>query len=195
VLDSLYDWLACSDSVDRADLIFALAGRESRKAYALELFSQGKGKEVLVSVGRYEMRRFAALSWPASLDLVQLVAALPPPQRHLFVHHADGRSETHFVRRGRFGTWSEIRALAIWLQARPDVVSLLIVSSAAHLRRVRLCCEAMLPRSVRFRLSSVNADGPYLTRDRWWHNSETRDIVVFELPKLLLYWVLLRFRS
>jgi hypothetical protein len=49
----LYDWLACADSVADGDLIFAVAGRQSRKMFALELFSQGHAPKLLLSVARF----------------------------------------------------------------------------------------------------------------------------------------------
>lgn len=54
----LYDWLACVDPIGDADLIFALAGRHSRKVHALELFSLGRTPTLLLSVDRFEIRRF-----------------------------------------------------------------------------------------------------------------------------------------
>ena len=192
ILRFIYDWLSLEDSLDEADLVFALAGRESRKAYALLLFSQGKGKRLLLSVGRYEIRRFAVLPWPAPLNLPEAVAGVPPPIRHSFVTFGEGGSAIQLIKPGSLGTWSEIGALAEWLKSRQRVHNILIISSGSHLRRVRLCCRALLPKAVNYKVRAVVEDGPFLCRDFWWRDPKSRAIVLAEFPKLLLYWTLLQ---
>ena len=143
-------------------------------------------------MGRYEIRRFAWLDWPVPVDLMQAVADVPPPKRHLFVSYSGEESEFQLVPLGPLGTWTEIQALAGWLRSHQDVRSLIIVSSGAHLRRVRLCCKVFLPSHISFRLSAVDQDGPHLRREFWWRDRKSRDIVLSEFPKLVLYWSLLQ---
>src|SRR3984893_6468489 len=167
-LRRLYDWLACADSVGDGDLIFAVAGRQRRKMFALELFSQGRAPKLLLSVARFEIRRFAKLPLPVSLDLLSIAAPIPAPVRHFFVSFEAGKSAVEFVRlRGRFGTLREIQAFAAWLKDRPNINSVLVVSSASHLRRVRLCCRAFLPRRLQFRMLADPDENP-LEWDQWW---------------------------
>jgi hypothetical protein len=192
LLIRLYDWLACADPVCDAELIFAPAGRQSRKIYALELFAAGRAPALLFSVGRFEIRRFADLSWPVPLDLLQIAAPVQPRKRHLFVTYSDRESAVEFIRPGKFGTLREIYALTAWLAAHRDTNSVLIVSSASHLRRVRMCCRSLLPASIQFRLLAVSNDGPFLGRETWWREKTARVIVLWELPKLLVYWSLLQ---
>jgi hypothetical protein len=191
LLARVYDWLACADPVGHGDLIFALAGRQSRKIFALELFAAGRAPALLLSVGRFEIRRFADIAWPVRLDLLQVVAEVPAPKRHLFVTYSDRESSVDFVRPGKFGTLREILALAAWLGTHRDTNSLLIISSASHLRRVRMCCRNLLPASIQFRLLAVENDGPFLARETWWQEKTARMIVLWEFPKLLVYWSLL----
>jgi hypothetical protein len=187
----LYDWLACADSVADGDLIFAVAGRESRKMFALELFSQGRAPRVLLSVARFEIRRFAKLPLPVSLDLLSIAAPIPAPARHFFVSFETAKSTVEFVKlRGRFGTLREIQAFAAWLKDRPNINSVLVVSSASHLRRVRMCCRAFLPRRLQFRMLAVPNENP-LEWDQWWRHREARVMVLGEPIKLLLYSVVL----
>ncbi len=191
LLMRLYDWLTCSDPVGHADLIFALAGRGSRKVFALELFSQIRAPRLL-SVGRFEIRRFARLPpVPLPLDLLQIAAPVSPPDRHFFVSFNNGEVEVGRVPRGRFGTLSEIRALAAWLNEHRDVSSLLVVSSATHLRRVRMCCRALLPRRIQILVLGVPNEHPYLKRDRWWQSPTARALVISEPMKLLVYRIVL----
>lgn len=190
LLERLYDWLSPSDSVGSGDLIFALAGRQSRKLYALQLFRQGVGDNLLLSVGRFEIRNFAQLSWPAEIDLGRVAAATPAAMRHYFVSVESGKSEVELISRGRFGTLSEIRALAAWLQRRPHIRSLVIVSSGPHLRRVSACCRALLPERVQLRFLATPNDGR-LTRGEWWRNAYARRLVMKEVGKLFVYRLLL----
>jgi hypothetical protein len=190
LLERLYDWLSPSDPVGSGDLIFALAGRQSRKLYALELFRLGMGNSLLLSVGRYEIRKFAQLSWPAEVELARVAASTQAAQRHYFVSLDGGRSGVELIPRGRFGTLSEIRALARWLQSRPHMASIVVVSSGPHLRRMRACCRALLPGRVQLRFLPAPNDG-WLTRRSWWRNRSSRALVLKEVGKLLIYRLLL----
>jgi hypothetical protein len=187
----LYDWLTCADPIGNADLIFTLAGRQSRKVFALELFSQMRAPSLLLSVGRFEIRRFARLSLPVHLDMVQVAAPVSPPDRLFFVILRNNAVDVKRVPRGRLGTLSEIRALAAWLEGHPEVSSLLVISSATHLRRVRMCCRALLPRHVHVLLLDVPNEDPFLQRDRWWQSRAARAMVMAEPMKLLLYRLVL----
>jgi DUF218 domain len=189
LLERLYDWLSPTDAVGSGDLIFALAGRQSRKLYALELFRQGVGNILLLSVGRFEIRKFTQLSWPSEIDLGRVAAPTPAAMRHYFVSVESGKSEAELISRGRFGTLSEIRALAAWLQRRPHIRSLVVVSSGPHLRRVRACCRALLPEGVQLRFLATPNDG-WLTRGDWWRNPYSRRLVAKEVGKLFVYRLL-----
>ena len=190
LLERLYDWLSPSDSAESGDLIFVLAGRQSRKLYGLELFRQDVANNLLLGVGRFEIRKFAQLPWPAEIDLVRVAAGTPAPLRHYFVSMESGKSKVELISRGRFGTLSEIRALAVWLQRRPHIRSLVVVSSGPHLRRVRACCRALLPEGVQLRFLSTPDDGQ-LTRSEWWRDAHARKLVAKEVGKLFVYRLLL----
>lgn len=186
LLARLRDWLACADPVCNGDLIFALAGRQGRKIFALDLFSQGRAPHLVLSVSRFEIRRFSKLPFPVSVDLLRIAAPIPPPRRHFFVSLEGGRVRVVPVRRARLGTLSEVRALAAWLREHPDIASLLVVSSATHLRRVRMCCRVLLPKTLQVHLLGMPEENPSLERD-------PRTMVWAELVKLFGYWVVLRF--
>ena len=189
----LYDWLACADSVADGDLIFAVAGRQSRKMFALELFSQGRAPKLLLSVARFEIRRFAKLPLPVYVDLLSIAAPIPAPARHFFVSFEARKSAVEFIQlRGRFGTLREIQALAAWLKDRPTINSVLVVSSASHLRRVRLCCRAFLPRRLQFRMLADPNENP-LEWDQWWRRRDARVLIIGEPIKLLLYSIVVPF--
>lgn len=190
----IYDGVSGSDPQTDGDLIFTLAGLQSRKIYSLELFSQGRAKQILLSVGRFEIRRFSKLDWPAPIDLLQVAAPIPPAKRHFFVWESEGRTETKLVPRGTLGTRSEVRALADWLADHPEVKSMSIVTSPYHLRRARLCCSALLRGSVKFSLIAAKDEAHDPERESWWRQRSGRAIVFPEIAKLLVYWFYFQLR-
>jgi hypothetical protein len=189
----LYEWLDCSDSVRNADLIFALAGRPVRKQFALEAREAGLAPRVLLSVGRFEIRGFDKLSFPVPLDLPRIAAGISPEQRHFFVYLEHSGADVELIPKGYFGTLTEIRALRTWLYRHREIRSIVIVSSATHLRRLRMCCRVLLPPSLELRFLGVTGDDPCSRPDLWWQSERTRSAVLWEFPKLVLYWVVLNF--
>ena len=186
---SLHNWLARADLPREADLIFVLAGRVARKEYGFELLQQGLAKQILLSVGRFEIRRFSQMPLPVPLDLLKLAQSIAPPQRHYFVHFHDGGVEVQHIAPGRFGTLTEVRALAGWLAQHPEIRSVMVISSDAHLRRIRLCCRSVLPRN--WELAFVTA--PTRTEDTSARPSFLGDLR--ELGKLSVYSILLKLRA
>lgn len=190
LLDRVYQWLSPRDSVVSGDLIFALAGRESRKRFALELFGRAYAPSLVLSVGRFEIRKFAKLSWPDSINLLEVASRTPAPLRHYFVSLERGSTRVELISRGRLGTLSEIRALATWLRVRPEIASISVISSAPHLRRVRVCCQALLPAHLKLHFLATPNDGA-LTQRAWWCERHSRMLVLKEISKLVLYKLLL----
>lgn len=191
ILARLYDWLAVSDAPQNSDLIFVLAGRECRKHFGLQLFSEGWAPTLLLSVGRFEIRSFAQLELTVTADLVALAAPIAAPQRHFFVTVQAASQHAEPIRWQRFGTWCEIHALAGWLKKQPKVQTLTVVSSAFHLRRVRWCCSRLLPKGIKLRFIGVPFERPTFNRNRWWRSASSRRLVVMEVVKVILYPLLL----
>jgi uncharacterized SAM-binding protein YcdF (DUF218 family) len=205
-LPRLRAWLSPVDAPRSADLIFVLAGRVHRKEYALELFRQGLAPRLLLSVGRFEIRRFSKMVLPVPLDLLKLAQEMPPPQRHYFVFFAGQKVRVEHVLPGRFGTLTEIDALARWLAENPDIRSVLVVSSDTHLRRIRMCCRSVLSASMKLAFLAApltQSEQPVpATAEQQQDHSQPDDISAFtsakedlmELFKLAIYWVLLKIR-
>lgn len=198
-------WLSVAEAPRPADLIFVFAGKMDRKDYALELFHQGLAPALLVSVGRFEIRRFSQMALPVPLDLLQIAQPVPPAKRHYFVFFQNRRAAQEIVRLHVFGTLSEVRALARWFNRRPEIRSLLIVSSPAHLRRIRLCCRALLDPSLSVTYiaapqntlipsaPALDSAKPSTVNAR--EDTLSRTALVRELVKLLVYWFVLKFRA
>jgi uncharacterized SAM-binding protein YcdF (DUF218 family) len=199
-------WLSPTDALRDADLIFVLAGRVYRKDYALELFRQGLAPRIMFSVGRFEIRRFSKMALPVPLDLLKPAQELPLPQRHYFVFFEGQEVETQHVLPGRFGTLTEIEALARWLSKRPEIRALLIVSSGTHLRRIRMCCRSLLDPNLKLAflaapptLSESSLPKPVPQHEDNPQPEESSGFAttkkdLMELFKLSIYWILLKLR-
>jgi len=183
-----------------------LAGRVYRKDYALELFRQGLSPRILFSVGRFEIRRFSKMALPVPLDLLKLTQEVPPSQRHYFVFFEGQEVRAQHVLPEQFGTLTEIDALARWLSARPDIRTVLIVSSGAHLRRIRMCCQSLLNADIRlaFLAAPPTRSGRPLPepaeQQQYYPQAEessgfaTAKEDLLEMFKLSIYWILLKLR-
>jgi hypothetical protein len=164
-----------------------------RKDYALELFRQQLAPRLLFSVGRFEIRRFSKMSLPVPLDLLKLAQEIPPVQRHYFVLFEGQNVQVQHVLPARFGTLTEITLLARWLDAHPVVRSLLIVSDASHLRRLRLCCRSLLDPLLD--CAFVGVPDSYSSAGIEEESALRRTTADFvEVLKIFLYWPLLRLR-
>jgi DUF218 domain len=188
-LKRLYDWLAVSDPCQETDVIFVLAGRECRKHFALRLFRQGLASTMLISVGRFEIRRFFNLRLPASLDLLAVAATTEPRRRHYFVRVGHGTVEAQRISVSRFGTLNEILAFADWLREHPSIRSAMVVSSGFHLKRVRMCCRRLVPDGVKLRFVAAHEEGRFSSRD-WWRDAIARRLMVSEVVKVAVYKLL-----
>jgi hypothetical protein len=209
LLSGLRSWLSPEDAPRNADLIFVLAGMVNRKEYALELFREGLAPRILFSVSRFEIRRFSRMALPVPLDLLKLAQEVPPPQRHYFVFFEGQKVHVEHVPPVRFGTLTEIKALARWLTENPDIRSILAVSSATHLRRIRMCCRSLLnptlemtylatpqlmaerPALAAPALTTVEQqpDRPDPEGDSAFASAKAN---LVELFKLAIYWILLK---
>ena len=78
--------------VPNADLIFVLAGLEARKAFGLRLLNRQLAPRILLSVGRFEIRKLPRLSLPAPINLLEIAATIPPVLRHYFVWFEGGEA-------------------------------------------------------------------------------------------------------
>lgn len=139
-----FSFLDVTKPPEPADLLFVFAGREERKRYGLELYRRGFAPTIVLSVGRFEWRRFAELNLGSDGGLVDMVQTIEPKKRHFFVE-LEGRNATcRWVPPGRYGTLTEARALSDELK-KADAVKILFVSSPEHSRRCLLALETFMP--------------------------------------------------
>jgi hypothetical protein len=186
--------LVCSDPLQRADLIFVLAGRRYRKTYGRELLRQGWAPRILLSTlsaDALDLSRFAELQLPAWPRLLEQQSRIPPGGRFFFLDYDGSSWHVVCLPVRRLGTLNEIAQLARWLRQRQEVRSVLIVSSGAHLRRIRMCCRALLPEGVRFSLAQVPRDTSAGLTMEALRADDRADRLIVEYAKLLLYRITL----
>jgi hypothetical protein len=193
----LRTWLKRADTLVDADLIFVLAGRPYRKVFGLQLFRESHAPRLILSVARFEIRRFKDLPLPEPLDLLPIAGQLAPPERHFFVIW-DFVRNTRTIERihtRRYGTLREIEALAKYLEGNRGVKSVLVLTSGLHVRRVRMCCNALIPAGVKFSVAAAptrQSESPATSQD---NNKDISDDTFLattrELAKLILYRALL----
>jgi hypothetical protein len=192
-LNRLYDWLTVCDPCQQSDVIFVLAGRECRKHFGLRLFREGWAPAILLSVGRFEIRRFSNLELPTSLDLLAMASTTEPRHRHYFVKVASRTAEAERIAINRFGTLGEVLAFSDWIRRHVHIRSATVVSSSFHLRRVRSCCRKLVPESTKLSFVAVPDESRDL-REHWWRDPDARKQVLFEVLKIAVYNLLCRIR-
>jgi uncharacterized SAM-binding protein YcdF (DUF218 family) len=193
---------------DVAEAIFVFAGGHPRKEFAAELWRHGAAPVLVVSVGRFEWRRFAGLGLPGDVALRTAVEPVRPPERHFFVvvergrgvagvpgaiaAAPDARAEAFPIRPHRFGTRNEARALASLVRER-GWRSLVVISSGFHLRRVALVVlRALAGSGVRVSFAALPYDRDTYGPGRWWRSPRGVRVVLSEVVKLAVYGLFLR---
>ncbi len=136
---------------EKADLIFVFAGREERKRYGLELYEKGYAPRIILSVGRFEWRRFTELGLASDGGLVTLVATIEAPKRHFFVEIAGTETTCRAVAPERYGTLTEARAFATRVEDDENnaAKTILLVSSPEHSRRCLMATKSFMARRHR----------------------------------------------
>lgn len=187
VLQWVYQRLTRNEAPCRVDLIFVLAGKMERKQYGLELYRTGVGRRLLLSVGRFEVRKMPALGIPLVADLIAMRERTPPKQRHFFYEiNAAG------IRISRpdlisWNTYGEAVGLREYLAGDPPM-HVVVVSSDLHLRRAALTFETVFRGStVRFHYCPVPERQSSVREDRWWSRPADRKYVIGETIKLIGY--------
>lgn len=174
----------------RADAIFVFAGGQERKTFAVELWRAGRAPALIVSVDRFEWRRFPGLGLPDG-GLVPLVEATPYWRRHFFVLIERGDARASLIEARPFGTRHEARSLVALMRER-GFRSVLVVTSAVHVRRASLA----LARAARdldgtFSFETVPEDRDPYGVSRWRRTRNGIRVVVSELVKVAIYAALL----
>lgn len=169
-----------------ADALFVFAGNHERKVFAAERWRAGAARTLILSVGRFEWRRFPTLGLPDG-GLADLVAETPYWRRHFFVEVGRDGARARFVGMRPFGTRHEARALASLMRER-GWRSAIIVTSAMHVRRASLAlARATRGTNATFSFEPVPPDRDPYSADRWWRTRRGLRVVLSEIVKLAIY--------
>jgi len=176
----------------RAGAIFVFAGSHARKEFGAAAWRRGEAPVLVVSVGRFEWRRYAGLGLPGDDALRAAVQQVPPRERHFFVILEGGRAEALPVPVRRFGTRNEARALARLARDR-GWNAVTVISSGFHLRRVALVVGRALRRSgIQAAYAALPDSLDPHGAARWWRTPRGARNVLSEVVKLGVYRVLLK---
>ena len=167
----------------QADVGIILAGDFSRALYASDLYHQGFVPRVWLSRPERErsLRQLDALGVPYPRQeevsrAVLLQKEVPADRIELFGN-------------GVMSTIEEARAVAELLGQRPDVHSLLLITSRFHVRRAEAIFRTILKDYPYLEIQAVGSPYDGFVVDQWWKDRDSARQVVLETAKWLLFWV------
>jgi hypothetical protein len=186
MLKFVCDFLVTESPLRSCDVMLVLAGRPERKSYGLKLYQQGVARHLLLSVSRFDVRQTAPLL-PEGQELIELRNQTPPHERHFWVEIENGRT---MISRASFkgtGTYAELRALAALLAPRSPL-SIGLISTSIHLRRIRFCCS-QIPFFCQRKLYlwAVPDALSGFQRSAWWKRPADWVYLISEYAKLVGY--------
>jgi uncharacterized SAM-binding protein YcdF (DUF218 family) len=167
----------------QADVGIVLAGDFSRALYASELYHRGFVPRVWLSRPEREraLRQLDALGVPYPLQeevsrAVLLRKEVPADRIELFGN-------------GVVSTIEEAWAVAELLKQRPDIHSLLLITSRFHVRRAEAIFRRIIKDHSQLEIHAVGAPYDGFVVDQWWKDRDSARQVVLETAKWLLFWV------
>ena len=190
-LRRFYETLTREDEVRPADLIFVIAGGMERKQYGLDLFRAGVSPKLLLSVGRFEVRKMRRLDLEGWDELIRLREQTPPNQRHFFIKVDTSGVRVEKAVLQQWNTYGEALALGHRLEIE-KTRRVIVVSTDVHLRRVALSldkvCRGM---GIEFLYCPVPSHLALFRKEDWWTRAQARRFVIHEMIKLAGYRIIL----
>jgi len=167
----------------QADVGVVLAGHFARASYAADLYRQGLIPRVWVTKPIRENRL-------AQLDAL----GIPYPRqeeisRAVLLKKGVPAERIEIIGSEVVSTIAEARLVADLLKARPEIRSLLVVTTRVHARRASAIFCRVLGDMSRTTVTVVGAPDDGFVVDRWWTDRESARQVVLETAKLALFWV------
>ncbi len=175
--------LAVETSPHQADVGVVLAGNFSRAVYAADLYRQKLITKVWVTKPVRE-------SGLAQLDAL----GVPYPRqedvsRAVLLKKGVPEDRIEIIGNGVVSTLAEAKLVAELLKTRPEVRSLLIITTRVHARRAKAIFEHVLGPSPHAAINVVGSPYDGFVADRWWRDRDSARQVVLEVAKLVLFWV------
>jgi len=133
----ILNFLDVSKQPQKCLYTFIYAGRFDRKLFGLHFYQTGCSKNLIISVGRFEWRKFLNFNLPVNEKLIRLVNQTPPHKRHFFVEMGPNNRSVQLVKINKLGTYGECLALLKFIRGK-NIKELNVISSPWHLRRLML---------------------------------------------------------
>ena len=159
LLVAMGKWLVAQTPVEEVDLVVALGGEQSRQDAAVRYLNQGLAQRVL----------FFRSDRPEAYRLLKL----PDGDAFRLIESARTTYEEALIVRKLFRDQS--------------FRSVLVVTSAHHLRRARLAFERVF-RNTGVHLMFAAAPKGGFPMESWWKNEASRQAVFKEYAALAFYW-------
>jgi uncharacterized SAM-binding protein YcdF (DUF218 family) len=171
VLLAVGSFLVIQDDLQPADLIHVIAGEDDRTEVAVQLYKQGYGKKIFFTGGWCTFHNYYHGQHGRELALQQGVPA-----------EAIALDDSWVT-----STYSEVVKLKEFLALSPTPIrSVIVVSDAYHMRRVRWTTGRLLGDDVRVQMAPVPFEvSPY--QRRWWTDGASRAYVRDEYLKMTYY--------
>lgn len=166
-----------------ADIGIVLAGHFGRAMYAADLYRERIIPQIWVS----RPEREKAL---AQLDAL----GVPYPYqeeitRAVLLKKGVPSYNIEVVGEGAVSTIEEARAVASVLSRRPEIRSVLLITSRFHVRRAESVFQHVLGENSQVKVFSVGSPYDGFVVDRWWKDRDSARQVILEAAKLMLFWV------
>ena len=167
----------------RADVGLVLAGSFARAACAADLYRQGFIPKIWIS--RPERERHLAM-------LDDLGVAYPRQEevsRAVLLQKGVPADRIELIGDRVVSTIEEARLVAGLLEQRPELRSVLIITSRFHVRRAEAIFRYVLRSVPQATVYVVGSPYDGFVADRWWTDRDSARKVVLEIAKLILFWV------
>ena len=171
----------------QADVGVVLAGHFARASYAADLYRQGLIPRVWVTkpIRENGLAQLDAMgiSYPRQEEI----------SRAVLLKKGVPADRIEIIGGEVVSTIAEARLVADLLKARPEIRSLLVVTTRVHARRASAIFRHVLGETSRASVTVVGTSDDGFVAARWWTDRESARQVVLETTKLVLFWVATEF--
>jgi len=189
IIPAMGYFLVVDDELETADAIIVLMGSIADRALeAADLYHSGYAEELLIGNEFNE-----------GIDLLEARGVSIPTSAELFsyvmVELGIPAEAIKVLPREAMSTLDEAHIVGDYLKKRPDINSVILVTSSYHTRRTKLTFEQVF-RELDLEVKILSRASRYslFQSERWWSDRESAKQVVQEYQKLAYFWFWERFR-
>lgn len=166
----------------RADVGLVLAGHFGRALYAADLYHQGFIPRIWIS--RPEREQYLV-----QLDSIGVPYPLQEEiSRAVLLKKGVPDDRIEVIGDGMVSTIAEARFVAGFLERKPEIHSLLIITSRFHVRRAQAIFDRIVASAFPVRIMAVGSPYDGFIADQWWRDRDSARQVLLESAKLFLFW-------